>query len=194
MFYWKLSLAALRAQKFHIAIAIASAVCGYSGLSAVGYLQASVYQSFRSEARSLLGADLIVTRSEPLPTIAVDRLRSIAHAVEVEHIYKIYARNPRNGVTRLVELHAVPERFPLIESLSNAEPWTFLEDKDAVIADSRLLLSLHMQLGEQLEIQGHRFTLRGESPPLFGYLPSLTRQPPALYGKAISLTMLRPHQ
>lgn len=126
---------------------------------------ASMQQVLQHNLQNLLGADLIVSQSQPLPSesqsylgqSAQDSSRSTLHSITLSH--KEYWQN--------AQLKAVDQFYPvqgevkiasslLGESIgSPSGPRT-----NEIWLDERLIRELHIEIGETLQIKGHEFVVQ----------------------------------
>ncbi len=148
-------------------------LCVAIGVGAIVALR-SVVQSVRGalvgEARTLLGADVVVTTGRPWdPAVRreiEERLRQYPIASRTETISTATMSRPdveKQPVARMVELLAVGPAFPLYGTVAlegRAYDYSLLRDH-GVLVRPELLAQLDVRVGERLVLGGHPFTIRG---------------------------------
>jgi putative ABC transport system permease protein len=154
-------------------------VCISVGVGAIIALR-SVIQSVRSalagEARALITADAIISSNRPIDPEMADTIASRLEAAgasslrSVELGTMVRAADRPDGLTRMVELRAVERGFPYYGRLALSRGQTFdhaLLDNSGLLARPELLAQLGLDVGDAVQIGGHRFVIRGviESEP-----------------------------
>lgn len=148
-------------------------LCVAIGVGAIVALR-SVVQSVRAalmgEARTLLGADVVVATSRPWdPAVRreiEDRLRRAPITARTETISTATMARPEvegQPVARMVELLAVEPGFPLYGTVSvDARRYEYgLLEQQGVLVRPELLAQLNVRVGDRLLLGGHPFTIRG---------------------------------
>ena len=85
---------------------------GVAALIAIGLFRASLSQAIDDQARSLLGADLVVESSRPFTPEQEQMLRSLGETQAREVRFRTMALFPKSGGTRLVYVRALGGNFP----------------------------------------------------------------------------------
>jgi len=149
-------------------------LCIAIGVGAIVAIR-SVVQNVRGvltgEARTLLGADIVVGSTQPLSAEQrgqLDRRLSAAGAgrrtESVETPTMVRPADPAKSTARMVELKAVDDEFPLVGEvqLAGGVPYspTLLADR-GVLVRPELLMTLGVAVGESVLIGGTSFTIRG---------------------------------
>ena len=134
----------------------------------------SVIQSVRSglahESRTMLSADLVISSNDPftedvLKRVAVEegngRISQKIETIELPTMVRPADKN--RDIARMVELRAVPPKFPLYGSVE-LEDGSYLhasiKDRGALVKPE-LLAQLNLNIGESLLIGNETFTIRG---------------------------------
>jgi putative ABC transport system permease protein len=148
-------------------------LCVAIGVGAIVALR-SIVQSVRAalvgEARTLLGADVVILTNRPWdPGVRAEIEQRLGRAPimsRTETISTTTMARPAveaRPTARMVELLAVQRGFPLYGSVAvDGTPYTFdlLRDR-GVLVRPELLASLDMHVGDRLLLGGHAFTIRG---------------------------------
>ncbi len=136
---------------------------GVAALIAIGLFRASLSQAIDDQARSLLGADLVVESSRPFTAEQEQMLRSLGETQAREVRFRTMALFPKSGGTRLISVRALGGNFPFYGQMETAPPsaaQTFRNGGEAVPEES-LLFQFAARAGEKLKIGEATFTIAG---------------------------------
>ncbi|HSL23320.1 MAG TPA: FtsX-like permease family protein [Vicinamibacterales bacterium] len=147
--------------------------CVAIGVAAIVALR-SIVQSVRGalvgEARTLLGADVVIATNRPWdPNVRQEierRLRQERILARTETIETVTMARPEvetRPAARMVELLAVQPKFPLYGAVT-LEPGAYryeLVRERGVLVRPELLAQLDMRVGQRIMLGGHPFTIRG---------------------------------
>jgi putative ABC transport system permease protein len=148
-------------------------VCIAVGVGSIVALR-SVIQSVRvalaGEARTMLGADVLVSSNRPFPQAVLDRLdaeqragRVAVRSESVEIPTMVRPADPSNPAARMVELRAVGPEFPLYGSLAlrdGAYSHGQLTDHGALVRPE-LLAQFGLKPGDRIQLGTEIFEIRG---------------------------------
>jgi putative ABC transport system permease protein len=148
-------------------------ICIAVGVGSIVALR-SVIQSVRvalaGEARTMLGADVLVTSNRPLSQLVLDRLdaeqragRVAVRSESVEIPTMVRPADPSNPAARIVELRAVGPEFPLYGSLTlrdGAYSHGQLTNHGALVRPE-LLAQFGLNPGDGIQIGTQTFEIRG---------------------------------
>ena len=95
---------------------------GVAALITIGLFRASLSQAIDDQARSLLGADLVVESSRPFTAEQEQMLRSLGETQAREVRFRTMALFPKNGGTRLVHVRALGGDFPFYGKMETTPP------------------------------------------------------------------------
>lgn len=168
MMRWR-ALAALawrdtRTTRRRLVLSMSSIAIGVAALVAVDSYSANVVRSIHVQARSLLGADLSVSASRPLPaqvTALLDSLHARGAADTRVTTFSSMALVSGGEGTRLVQVRAIGAGAPyygIIET-SPAGKWKELQSGPFAIVDSSLLVALNARIGDTLSLGYARFAI-----------------------------------
>ena len=127
---------------------------GVAALIAIGLFRASLAQAIDDQARSLLGADLVVESSRPFTAEQEKMLRSLGETQAREVRFRTMALFPKSGGTRLVSVRALGGNFPFYGKMETAPPsaaHTFRNGGEAIPEES-LLFQFHAHPGDPIKI------------------------------------------
>ena len=140
-----------------------SITLGIAALIAIGLFRESLSQAIDDQARSLLGADLVVESSRPFTAEQEQMLRSLGETQAREVRFRTMAVFPKSGGTRLVHVRALGGDFPFYGRMETAPPpaaRTFRNGGEA-IAEESLLFQFRAQPGDPIKIGNTVFKIAG---------------------------------
>ena len=148
-------------------IVVAIAI-GVSALVAINSFTENLRASVRREARSLLGADLVIGSAGPLSdraeALVEEARRSTSPPADVARIvtFGAMALTPGGKSTRLVQVRGIDPGYPFYGRVetSPAGEWAELAGKGGAIVDGALLTMLGARVGDELQLGEARFVLR----------------------------------
>ncbi|GBQ82376.1 putative permease protein [Gluconacetobacter johannae DSM 13595] len=146
---------------------------GVAAIGAVGGLRAMIQDGIADQQRTLLGGDLAVESSDPLPD-ALSRFVT-AHGGRIAHVLRmrsmLYAPHAvANGTASgrmLVEIEAVDAAYPLVGAVASTpsrpsgQPLFADTDPPGVLAEPIVIDRLGLKPGDVLRIGAARFRLAG---------------------------------
>ncbi len=150
-------------------------LCAGLGVAAIVVLRSVVQQvrtTLTAEARSLLGADIMIESRRPPAEAVLGRIEgllagpAIAASTQVIETQTMAAPLPGegNGHVKLVELRGIEPAFPFYGRLELEGGRSFshaLVAGGGLIVQRELLLALGVEAGDTLRIAGRPFTIRG---------------------------------
>ena len=161
---WTLAWRDTRTTRRRLVLSMSSIAIGVAALVAVDSYSANVVRSIHVQARSLLGADLSVSASRPLPaqvTALLDSLRARGAADTRVTTFSSMALVSGGEGTRLVQVRAMGAGAPyygVIET-SPAGKWKELQSGPFAIVDTSLLVALNANIGDTLSLGYARFAI-----------------------------------
>src|ERR1700677_4842282 len=112
LFILKMAWRDSRASRRRLLLYSLSVVLGIAALVSIGSFSSNVRRAIQVEAKGLLGADLFVTATEPLPGPVAAYLDSLGGEVAREQIFSSMMTFLPARRLRLVQVHAVEGGFP----------------------------------------------------------------------------------
>ncbi len=140
-----------------------SITLGIAALVAIGSLRQNLAQAIDEQARSLLGADLVIESSRPFRTEEEALLHSLGEPQAREVRFSTMAVFARNGGTRLITLRALGGEFPFYGRMET-DPETAARDfrnGARAVVDESLLFQFHSHVGDTIKIGDAQFTIVG---------------------------------
>ncbi len=152
-----------RSSRWRLLLFSISISLGVAALIAIGLFRASLAGAIDEQARSLLGADLVVESSRPFTPAQEQMLRNLGETQAREVRFRSMVLFPGNGGTRLVYVRALGGSFPFygkMETTPAAAAQTFRNGGEAVPEES-LLLQFRAKAGDPVKIGEATFTIAG---------------------------------
>jgi len=130
----------------------------------------NVRSALTAQARTIIGADILVSSREDWPDgalAAVERIAApalLAATASVETATMVRPADPAKDVARMVELRGVEPRFPLYGTVELGEGQPYSHDllkSYGTLVRPELLAQLDLRVGDEIVIGGRPFTIRG---------------------------------
>ena len=162
-FIWKMAWRDSRSSRRRLLLFSISITLGIAALVGIGSFRHSLAQAIDDQARSLIGADLVVESTRKFRPEDEALLHSLGGPQAREVRFATMAVFPRSNGTRLVSVRALSGDFPFyggMETVPPAAARDFREGARAVV-DESLLLQFHAQAGDPIKIGDLQFTVAG---------------------------------
>jgi putative ABC transport system permease protein len=136
---------------------------GVAALIAIGLFRASLAQAIDDQARSLLGADLVIESSRPFTAEQEQILRLLGETQAREVRFRTMALFPKSGGTRLVYVRALGENFPFYGKMETAPPAAAQNFRNGgrAVPEESLLFQFRAKPGDPIKIGEATFTIAG---------------------------------
>ncbi len=162
-FLWKMAWRDSRSSRRRLLVFSISITLGIAALVAIGSFRRSLAQAIDDQARTLIGADLIVESSRAFTAEEEYFLHSLGGPQARETRFSTMALFPKNGGTRLVHARALGGDFPFYGAMET-EPASaandFRQGGRAVVEES-LLIQFGAKPGDRIKIGDEEFTIAG---------------------------------
>ncbi|MDX2129761.1 MAG: FtsX-like permease family protein [Chloroherpetonaceae bacterium] len=162
---WKTAFRDSRTHRVRLLLFTTSIMLGSAALIAITSLRSNLTDSVQNQAKSLLGADLLIEfRQKPseenLKTIdSLSGIAGVKHAEQTE--FSAMAIDLKSGTSRLSQIRALKGAFPFYGSLET-EPLgaSQLIDNDRfALVDESLLLQFGISIGDSIQLGEARFKI-----------------------------------
>jgi putative ABC transport system permease protein len=162
-FIFKMAWRDSRSSRSRLLLFSISISLGVAALIAIGLFRASLTQAIDDQARSLLGADLVVEGSRPFTPQQEQMLHSLGDTQAREVRFRTMAFFPKNGGTRLVSVRALGGDFPFYGKMETAPPLAgrAFRNGGAAVPEESLLFQFRAQPNDLIKIGDATFTIVG---------------------------------
>jgi putative ABC transport system permease protein len=143
-----------RGSRSRLVLATTAITFGVAAFVAISSFRVNVQDAVNQQAKSLLGADLVISSSQPFSSEAEEILASIGGEQSREVNCASMAYLPKSEATRLVNVRALAGDFPFygfLEAAPREAAQMFRSGLSALVDDS-LLLQFDAQVGDPIKI------------------------------------------
>lgn len=160
---WRMAWRDSRSHRKRLALYLSSIVLGVAVLVAIRSLSNDLENTVNTQARSLLGADLVFRANQPFEESTESLIDSIGgrQAREIQFNSMIYF--PRNRGTRLVQVRALSGAFPFYGDLITEPDRAKLsyQERAEALLDDGLLLQFGAEVGDSVKLGSTTFRIGG---------------------------------
>jgi putative ABC transport system permease protein len=152
-----------RSSRWRLLLFSISISLGVAALIALGLFRTSLARAIDDQARSLLGADLVVESSRPFTAEQEQLLHSLGETQAREVRFRTMAFFPKSGGTRLVHVRALGGNFPFYGKMETAPAAAgrSFRNGGAAVPEESLLFQFRAQPGDPIKIGDAVFTIAG---------------------------------
>ena len=153
-----------RASARRLALFVFCIAAGVGGLVAVKSFAHNLERAIRSEARTLMAADIVLRSRRPLSAEeqrALEGLQAQGAQVVQSVQFVSMARSPAASQVQLVSIRAVGAGYPFYGAVltRSGRPFRSLLNDDTVLVHNALLLKMRLTVGDVLEIGRRTFRI-----------------------------------
>ena len=180
---WKMAWRDSRRSRSRLFLFTSSIILGITALVAINSFKESLFAAINSQAKGLLGADLVVRSSQPFDEETLPLLDSIGTNRSSECYFASMIYFPRSQGTRLVQVRALEGEFPYygaIETDPVEASRTFRGKKQALV-DQTLMLQFGVELGDEVKVGTETFEIVGRLQKIPGQTGITTTVAPVVY-------------
>ncbi len=169
MFVVLMAIRELRSSWRRLVIFFACISIGVGSIVTLRSVIQSVRHGLANESRTMLSADLVISSNDPFTEDVLKRVAleenngRISQKIEtIELPTMVRPADKNRDIARMVELRAVPPKFPLygsVELKDSSYLHSSMRDR-GVLVKPELLAQLNMDIGEPLLIGNETFTIR----------------------------------
>src|SRR5688500_4838103 len=162
-FIWKMAWRDSRSSRRRLLLFSISITLGIAALVSIGSFRHSLSQAIDDQARSLIGADLVIESNQVFRPEDEALLHSLSGEQAREIRFTTMAVFPKSEGTRLAAVRALGGDFPFYGSLETIPPDAAKDLRQGVraIVDESLLLQFQAQVGDPLKIGDTEFIIAG---------------------------------
>ena len=196
-FTYRLAWRDTRSYRRRLMLFFSCIALGVAALVSIRSIGENLEDAVQMQAKTLLGADLMLSGRSPFSDATEDLIASIEGDVAREVRFGSMVYFPRVDGTRLVEVRATDGTFPFYGEFTTtpAGARTMLADSDRVLVDDALMLQYGVEVGDSLRLGQSTFVIgarvnavSGESAAVMDvsprvYLPEAMLEATGLTGK-----------
>jgi len=163
-FVWKMAWRDSRSSRRRLLLFSISITLGIAALVGIGSFRHSLSQAIDDQARSLIGADLVVASNRPFTQEEGALLQSLGDPQARETRFSSMAVFPRSDSTRLVQVRALGGGdFPFYGAIETSPVSAIVNFRagGGALVDESLLLQFRAQVGDPIKIGDMEFTIAG---------------------------------
>ncbi len=152
-----------RSSRRRLLLFIASITLGVAALMAISSFSANLRQGLDYQAKTLLGADLVLRSRQPLSEAAERLLATLGGEQSRETSFSSMVVFPKNGGTRLAQVRALEGHFPFygeMETEPEGAAWSFRQAPLAVVEDG-LMLQFGVEVGDDVRVGALTYRIAG---------------------------------
>ena len=162
-FIWRMAWRDSRSSRRRLLVFSISIMLGIAALVSIGSFRSSLAQAIEDQARTLVGADLIVESSRVFTPEEEAFLKSLGEPQAREVRFSTMAVFPKVGGTRLISARALGGDFPFYGPMES-DPPTAAQDfrkGGSAVVDESLLLQFGAKPGDTIKIGEVQFIIAG---------------------------------
>src|SRR3954468_23623475 len=152
---WTMAWRDSRTSRKRLLLFSCSIILGIAALAAVGSLGVNLNRAIEEQAKSLLGADLVISSREPFTPEAEDLFKKIGGEQSREISLATMVYFPRTGGTRLIQARGLSGGFPFYGPFET-EPATaatdFRKAKGGALVEQSLMAQFDAQAGDEINL------------------------------------------
>ncbi|HEX9654309.1 MAG TPA: FtsX-like permease family protein, partial [bacterium] len=170
---WKMAWRDSRTHRKRLMLFMTCIVLGIAALVAIGSFGRNLEQAIDQQAKTLLGADLLLASLQPFAPETEALIDSLGGEQAREIMFASMALFPKSGDTRLVQVRALQGSFPFYGKLVTepADAATSYKLAPRALVDETLLLQFNAIPGDSVSIGAETFQIAGK-------IKSIPSEPP----------------
>ena len=152
-----------RRNRSRLFLFISSIILGIAALVAIYSFEHNLKADIDNQAKSLLGADLVIETNKPVQEEALPMLQSLGEQRSEERSFASMIYFPKNGGTRLVNIKALEGEYPYygkLETTPMTAGQTFRKAQQALV-DKTLMLQFNAKIGDSVKVGAVLFKIAG---------------------------------
>ncbi|MFQ5683844.1 MAG: ABC transporter permease [Candidatus Binatia bacterium] len=180
---WKMAWRDSRASRTKLLSAMASGLFGIAALVAITSFRENLEDAIQFQAKTLLGADLVIKSRQPFSEKAEELISSIGGEQSHQISFASMVYFPRNKGIRLARIRALRGTFPyygVLETVPVAAAQDFTSGRNALVDDS-LMLQFDARVGDTVKIGAVSFRIVGRLKKIPGEAPAASLIRPRIF-------------
>jgi putative ABC transport system permease protein len=140
---------------------------GVAALVAIDSFAGNITRSVREQSRALIGGDIVFSVRNgwsPATDSVLDEFRAEGVTITKATAFASMAYAPRTNATRLAQVRAVGQEYPLYGTITTRPPdqWERVHDGRHVLLDPALMMGLDVQVGDTISLGYQTFEVIGQ--------------------------------
>ncbi len=173
-----------RRNRGRLLLFISSIILGIAALVAINSFSENLHRDINKEAKTLLGADLVIEGNQPAPDSILHTFDSIGVEPSTNVIFISMVLFPENGNSRMAVINALEGDFPFYGNF-NTEPKTaaqsFRDGAPKALVDKSLMTQFKVKNGDTVKIGDQYFTVEGKLNAMPGQAQISSTIAPSIY-------------
>jgi putative ABC transport system permease protein len=152
-----------RASRKRLLLFVSSITLGVAALMAISSFGVNLRQGLDYQAKTLLGADLVVRARQAFSDEVEQLFRTIGGEQARETGLSSMVLFPKTGATRLAQVRALEGRFPFfgeMETEPASAAWDFRQSPSALVEDG-LMLQYNVAVGDEIRVGSYTYRIAG---------------------------------
>lgn len=153
-----------RRNRARLLLFISAITVGIAALTAVRSFSVNLMGDIDREAKTLLGADLLLDANQPAPDTLLAKIDTAGTEKAKVLNFMSMIRFPKNGGTRLSQIRSLEGNYPFYGKWKS-EPensWKTFRSKKAALVDHALMLQFGIQPGDSIQVGNVTFVVEGD--------------------------------
>jgi putative ABC transport system permease protein len=177
----KMALRDFRKNFSKLMLFVSAMVIGIAALVAISSFGDNLSKDIDSQAKELLGADLVLNNNQP---ISIQKIDSIALEVSEEVNFASMVAFPATGESRLTQVRALKGSFPFygeLETVPKEAESTFRQGGRKALVEKLLMAQFNAEVGDSIKVGELTFVIEGELEKVPGQTGITATVAPAVY-------------
>ncbi|MBL7828685.1 MAG: FtsX-like permease family protein [Saprospiraceae bacterium] len=153
-----------RRNRARLLLFISAITVGIAALTAVRSFSVNLMGDIDREAKTLLGADLLIDANQPAPDSLLSKVDTAGSEKATVLNFMSMIRFPKNGGTRLSLIRSLEGNYPFYGKWKSQpeQSWLTFRSKKAALVDHALMLQFGIQPGDSIQIGDVTFIVEGD--------------------------------
>ncbi len=153
-----------RRNRARLFLFISAITVGIAALTAVRSFSVNLTADIDREAKTLLGADLLIDANQPAPDSILWKFQTPGTEKATVTNFMSMVRFPKNGGTRLSQIRALEGDFPFFGKWKSSpeNSWKTFRDGKKALVEHALMLQFGIQPGDSIQVGNMTFPIEGE--------------------------------
>ena len=163
LWLWRMAWRDSRSSRKRLLLFVSSIVLGVAALVAISSFGVNLESAIDRQARTLLGADLVLIKRQPFGSETLQKVDPLATAYTRQTNFSSMAYLPNTEGLRLVQVRALEGDFPYYGKLETtpAEAGVSYRDGPFALVDEGLLRQFDARQGDPIKLGDFTFTIAG---------------------------------